>query len=133
MKYFEFNKLVRDKIVDNMVKSGQKPVGKRILKGEEYLTELKKKLEEEVGEFLSVNDSQEMKEELADVFEIMKYLMKELGMSKSELKKYQQKKCKRNGGFIKKIYLESVGVSKNNEWYEYYINRTDRYPVARES
>jgi predicted house-cleaning noncanonical NTP pyrophosphatase (MazG superfamily) len=133
MKYFQFNKLVRDKIVKNMIKNGQKPVGERILSKKEYIKELKRKLKEEVEEFLSVERSSELKEELADVVEVIDYLMKELGVSKTELKQLQKDKVRKNGGFKEKIFLESVGVSEDNEWYNYYINNTDRYPLIKKN
>jgi predicted house-cleaning noncanonical NTP pyrophosphatase (MazG superfamily) len=133
MKYFQFNKLVRDKIVKNMIKNGQKPVGERILPKKEYIKELKRKLKEEVEEFLSMERPSELKEELADVVEVIDYLMKELGVSKTELKQLQKDKVRKNGGFKEKIFLESVGVSEDNEWYNYYINNTDRYPLIKKN
>ena len=133
MKYFQFNKLVRDKIVPNMIKNGQKPLGKRILGRKEYITELKRKLKEEVEELLNVHKSSELKEELADVVEVIDYLVKELGVSKKEFKELQKDKIRKNGGFKEKIFLESVCVSEDNEWFSYFINNPDKYPLIKKN
>lgn len=133
MEYFQFNKLVRDKIIENMIESGQELVGEKVLNKEEFIAELKIKLGEEVDEFLKENDPEKMKEELADVFEVMEYIMEELGMSKTDLEEYKKRKLQKYGGFEKRLYLESLGVEEDNEWYEYYINKTDAYPVLKET
>lgn len=133
MKYFQFNKLVRDKIVPNMIKNGQKPLGKRILGKKEYIIELKRKLKEEVEELLNVNKPSELKEELADVVEVIDYLMKGLDVSKTELKQLQKDKVRKNGGFKEKIYLEAVGVPEDNQWYSYYTKNTEKYPLIKKN
>lgn len=131
MKYFQFNKLVRDKIVENMKKSGQKTIGVRTLKDKEYLEELKKKLREETEEFLNVKDQSKLKEELADIQEVIDYLKKVLKMKDSDFKKFKKEKIEKSGGFDKRIYLESVGIREDSEWLEYFMKNKDKYPETK--
>ena len=51
---YTYNKLVRDKIVENIKNSGRNP-SYRIMDNEEYLKELNKKLLEEAHEFVEEN------------------------------------------------------------------------------
>ena len=97
------NKLVRDNIPDICKENGQIP-NARILNDAEYLSELRRKLQEEVQEYLSGNDI----EELADVMEVIEALAEHQGCSFDELMKVKQKKRSKNGAFRQKIYLMSV-------------------------
>ena len=133
MKYFQFKKLVRDKIVDNMKEEKQEPKGVRILKDKEYLKELKMKLIEEVKEFEVVTNEEEMVEELADVQEIIEYIRKVLKIKDIDFEKYQKKKVQKSGRFEKRIYLESVGIKEDNEWLDYFIKNPDKYPPIGET
>jgi len=128
MKYFQFKKLVRDKIVDNMEKSNQIPQGVRTLEDKEYLIELKKKLKEEVDEFLLTSDKKDMVEELADVQEVIDYLKSILKIKEEDLKRFQKKKVQKSGGFEKRIYLESVGIKEDSKWFKYFQKNPDKYP-----
>lgn len=101
MKYFQFNKLVRDKIVENMKKSKQETIGVRKLKNKEYTEELKKKLKEETEEFLNVTDTSKLQEELADIQEVIDYLKDVLKMKDSDFKKFKKEKLEKSGGFEK--------------------------------
>ncbi|MDD2566212.1 MAG: nucleoside triphosphate pyrophosphohydrolase [Candidatus Gracilibacteria bacterium] len=95
------NKLVRDLIPEIIESRGEIAVT-RILDSEEYTLELKKKLLEEVNEFLeSENDS----EELADILEVVYALGEKGGISKDGLEKIRQEKATKRGGFKNKIYL----------------------------
>jgi len=129
MKYFQFKKLVRDEIVNNMKKNKQEPQGVRILEDKEYLVELKKKLKEEVDEFLVTSDEKEAKEELADVQEVVDYLKTVLKVKDSDFEKFKKEKLKKNGGFEKRIYLESVGIQEDSEWLEYFESHPEKYPL----
>jgi predicted house-cleaning noncanonical NTP pyrophosphatase (MazG superfamily) len=67
----KYNKLVRDKIPDIIMRRGDKPVT-QILDAGAYRRELRRKLQEEVAEF---GESGEV-EELADVLEVVYALAK---------------------------------------------------------
>ena len=104
---YTYNKLVRDKIVENIKNSGRNP-SYRIMDNEEYLKELNKKLLEEAHEFVEDNSI----EELADVFEVIESIIKIKNINIEEVRKYQQIKKEKNGGFDKKIYL--INVEQDN-------------------
>lgn len=96
-----FNKLVRDKIPEIIEAEGRK-CKYRILGEQEYVLELKKKLQEEVNEFLESGDS----EELADILEVVYALAKANKCSEDILNNIRDCKSKKRGAFDKKIFLE---------------------------
>ncbi len=131
MRYFKFTKLVRDKIVEHMKSNNQESFGVRVLDNEEYIKELSKKVIEEAQELDNVTNLEELKEELADVQEVMDYLRKALGMSDEDIKKYQEKKIEKNGGFDSKFFVDHVGVEDDNQWLDYYLKNPNKYPEIK--
>ena len=74
---FNYNKLVRDKIIQNIQGKGHNAIYS-ILGREEYFKELDKKLIEEVNEFIKTHNEEENKigiehseEEMADIMEVI--------------------------------------------------------------
>lgn len=70
----------------------------------EYEKELKKKLVEESKE-VSEAPKEEMLNELADVFELVKSIASHYKIPFSKVEKFQEEKRKRRGGFKKKLFL----------------------------
>ncbi len=114
-------KLVRDKIVDKILKSGAK-VNSKILNGEQFVEELKKKLQEELNELMKVKyrDKKNLINEISDIQLLINYLLKALEISKEELDKKQTEKAIKTGSFDKRIFVETVTLQDNDEWIEYY-------------
>lgn len=98
-----YNKLVRDKIPEIIKASGGQPVT-RILKDNEYIAELIKKLREETTEF----EEERSLEELADIKEVVIALREALGVGAGELEEIRRDKTAKNGRFKKRIFLKSV-------------------------
>ena len=96
-------RLVRDKIPEIIKESGKIPIT-RIADEEEYKTALKEKLLEEVKEFNGSGDL----EELADVLEVIHYLLQVEGSDMQAIEKIRKDKLLKRGSFSKKIILESV-------------------------
>jgi len=96
-----YNKLVRDNIEEIMISKGAKPVT-RILSDEEYLTELNKKLLEEVNEYLESEDI----EELADIKEVFLAILEAKQISNDTLEEIRLNKVKKRGAFKKRLFLE---------------------------
>ncbi len=124
------NKLVRDKVVNIIEKSGRK-VYSRILSENEFFNELMRKLHEEVNEFHESNDV----EELADILEVVEYLAITKGVSIEELLKIKEQKRLERGGFDNRVFLESVEyenkLSQNNGNYFVGVDvHLDRFTVA---
>ena len=80
------NKLVRDNIPQIIKASGKSPTTK-ILNEKEYITELRKKSQEELEEYLTAETDQEALEELADLLEIIHALAKVHGSTIEEVDK----------------------------------------------
>ena len=128
MRKFEFKKLVRDKIVENVISAGHKPDW-RILSDSEFIQELKKKIVEEASEVPRTNDPEEIVEELADIQEIIDSLLETLKVSKAEFEKIQKQKTKKRGSFKKRQYIDTVETSdKVTKWVQYYLDNPDKYP-----
>ncbi len=100
------NKLVRDKIPEIIEKEGKLPVI-HIANEQEYSLRLKEKLMEEVQEFLSTPNA----EELVDILEVIHALAKLEGLSSTQLEQQRQKKANERGTFSKRIVLDRV-ISK---------------------
>ena len=92
-------KLVRDKIPQIITDSGRIPIT-RILTDEEYLTELDKKLLEEVAEY----QADKSIEEMADVLEVLLAICEARGHSVEELMEVRNAKRAVRGGFEEKIF-----------------------------
>jgi len=103
MKKKLFNKLVRDNIINKIKDEGRIP-NYRIMKNDEFIKELNKKLLEETCEFIENNTI----EELADVFEVILKIMEVMNISFDEFERFRMKKKNENGGFEQKIYLIDV-------------------------
>jgi len=127
MKYFKFTKLVRDKILSHMKNANHRVYGVKRLNDSEYFKALKTKLVEEAKELKLSKDLENMKEELADVQELINYLKSELNLSDVDLQEYQQRKVSKNGAFDNRTYIGSVGVEKDNKWCDYYLASPDKY------
>ena len=80
-----FNKLVRDKIPE-IIKINNESCKTRILSDEEYLSELNKKIQEEMKEYLESGDI----EELADMEEVLRAILDAKKCSYEEFEKIKK-------------------------------------------
>jgi len=99
----KYNKLIRDRIPEIIVKAGKTPITHKATK-QEYWDKLKQKLQEEVDEF----SQSESKEELADILEVIFSICRFKKINKKSLEFFRLKKSKQRGSFIKKIILDEV-------------------------
>lgn len=129
MRQFKLHKLVRDNILGGMKENKHEPKGVRELNNDEFIKELVRKLEEESSEMQNSVDPTELQKELADIVEIVRYLQKALKISDEELEVLIQKKREKNGGFDKKVFVESVNVQDDDyKFIDYYLNEPERFP-----
>lgn len=96
-------KLVRDRIPEIIRQAGAEPMC-RTLNKEEKLAALKEKLCEEAAEF---KQSGEL-EELADVAEVLRAILRETGVSRETLEAACVQKYRERGGFDGGVWLEEV-------------------------
>ena len=84
----KYNKLVRDNI-PKIIESDGKEFKIRILNDEEYELELRKKLIEEAKELFEAESIEQKIYELADIYEIIEYVLHNDGMYKLSNEDYQ--------------------------------------------
>ncbi len=99
-----YNKLVRDKIPEIIKSNGAKSCKTRILNNDEYLDSLNQKLNEELNEYLSGGEI----EELADLEEVLRAILDAKEVSYQDFEKIRLNKVQKRGAFKNKIFLESV-------------------------
>ena len=107
---YTYNKLVRDRIPENIDREPGRKSQYRILDDEEYLKELNRKILEEANEFIEENSI----EELGDLMEVINAIMKLKGYSMEEVNKVMKLKAEKNGAFNDKIFLEYIEEEKRN-------------------
>ena len=93
-------KLVRDKVIERW--QGEKPPYHTAKDYQEYWAHLRKKLGEEVQEFLASEDPRELADVLEIVYELGAYHRK----SPEELEQMRQEKKETHGEFEQKIILQ---------------------------
>lgn len=101
-----YNKLVRDNIPDKIKSNGETPIIS-ILDDNRYKEELEKKLYEEYLEVIESSGENRI-EELADMLEVIKTLVKLEGKNLDDVIEVAKEKVKKRGAFDKKIFLEKV-------------------------
>jgi predicted house-cleaning noncanonical NTP pyrophosphatase (MazG superfamily) len=92
-------KLVRDKIPQIIRSKGQEPVI-YTADTEEYCIRLRDKLREEVEEYLASDND---REELADILEVLYALARQAGTDRQQLEKLRAAKAEKRGGFADRI------------------------------
>ena len=124
MRSFLLKKLVRDKISADMQGMGQQVVS-RTLNDDEFVAELAKKLVEEAKEF----DPADPKalNELADVLEVVEALGAEMGTDFEQLRKLQDERREKRGGFKTRTYVEKVTLADDDKWASYYAKEPEKY------
>lgn len=119
---YSYNKLVRDKIPENIDSEQGRKSKYRILNNEEYLNELNKKIIEEANEFIEENSI----EELGDLMEVITAIMNLKGYGMQNVKETMEAKTKIKGGFSNRIFLEYVEEEKRNLEEEKELNKDFR-------
>ena len=118
MKYV-YNKLVRDKIPENINNTEGRKANYKTLSDEEYLIELDKKIFEEAHEFIEEHSV----EELADLIEVISAIMELKNISLDDVEKARKLKNDKKGKFDSKIYLIDVEQDYADEREEYELNK----------
>ena len=96
----KYNKVIRDKIPEIIADSGKKCNTKQ-LDDKSFLTELEKKLTEEVNEYSESKDV----EELADLLEVIYRISELRGVNSDELDKIRKNKAEKRGKFNSNLFL----------------------------
>ncbi len=107
---YTYNKLVRDKIPENIDSEKGRKSKYKILNDDEFLKELNKKVIEEANEFAEENSI----EELGDLMEVINTIMKIKGYKMDDVNIAMKKKVDKKGSFNNRIYLEYVDEKSRN-------------------
>ena len=102
-----YRKAIRDKIPDIIKKSGN-DCNVKILPDNEFLSELERKLGEELDEYLESKSV----EELVDVIEVVYRIAELKGVSRKKLETLREEKASQRGKFKENLFL--VDVQKKN-------------------
>lgn len=102
-----FNKLIRDKIPEIIDSNGEIAITK-VLSSNDYKKELYKKLLEEANEVINAGTTDDVLEELADVFEVIRSIAELNNRSFDDIVVIANKKRLKRGGFQKRIFLEKT-------------------------
>lgn len=119
MKRFRVEKLIRDKILDNILKNKLNKVDYEILDKKSFLISLRKKFFEEINE-LDFEDKENVVKELADLQLIINSCLRTIRVDKKEFKNIFKIKNEKFGKFDKKIYVKTVDLDEGDEWFDYY-------------
>lgn len=122
MKKFKVEKLIRDKILNNILSNKLNKVDYKILDKKDFLVSLKNKFIEEIEE-LNLNDKEDAIKELADLQLIIDTCLKTLEINKKEFKDIGKNKNHKVGKFNKKIYVKTVDLDEKDEWFDYYVKK----------
>ena len=103
LKYTSYHKLVRD-FIPNIIEADGKSCIYETLSDEDYIYLLDQKLNEELAEY---QESKSL-EELADLLEVIRAVVKARGWTVEELEQVRTEKATKRGGFEQKILLKEV-------------------------
>lgn len=95
-----YNKAIRDKIPE-IIKSKGERCELRQLKDAEFLSELEKKLHEELAEY----EQNKSPEELADILEVVYRIAELRGFSREKIETIRKNKAEERGGFERNLFL----------------------------
>jgi predicted house-cleaning noncanonical NTP pyrophosphatase (MazG superfamily) len=125
---FKVDKLVRDKLPE-IIRSRGAEISEYIMEQDEYIQRLKNKLLEESEEVLDAQNLVELKEELADVLEVIASIAKAHDISLDEIRNIQEQKKLEKGGFDKRIYCSFVEIDAiHKEVIDGYRKQPEKYP-----
>lgn len=132
MKKFEYNKLIRHKIVERMHDEGLKVNGKN-LSHEDYIKQLKHKIVEEANEVFESETKENLMIELADVIEVIHAIADANNIDMDDIENKRLEKRSINGHFTSSNYIHYIEVDENDRKLIEYLenkNRPYRYVVS---
>lgn len=131
MRSFIQNKLWRDKAVRMLEQHGS-IITVQQLQDAEYDTQLRLKLIEEAQEVLASKNKQELKAELADVFEVIDALCSLHNIAKYEILALQAQKRHERGGFTERKFVTIAKHPEGSFGEKYCLRDPEKYPEVKE-
>ncbi len=99
----------------------------RQLSHAEYLTYLKKKLQEEAAEAAELIKTKDVISELIDVYDVLYLLLQELRIDHEEFYRLREEKHERSGTYEGKLCLSQVTLGENNPLLATYKAHPEKY------
>jgi len=132
MKTYKFSmqKLVRDKVIDQIEEEGGVVEAYEIEDKIEFLDAITQKIVEELEEVFSCKGKEDLIEELADLEEVFTTFKELVNVKQSEIDAARAKKLKEKGGFENRIFLETMEVEKGSRLYKHCMANPNKYPEA---
>lgn len=127
MPRFIFNKLVRDKLVEEFERMGQVAVH-RSLTSNDHVEALKQKIIEEVQEIPVGGRVDDLISEIADVQQALDDLKALNHITDQQVDDVRQEKYDKKGGFLSGYYVETLELADGDEWVRYYRDHPDLFP-----
>jgi len=124
---FLFNKLGRDGVLEKWTREGVKPKTVH-LNDAAFTHSLLEKLKEETQEVVEHKNPTELKEELADVIEIVRQIAKNAGISMEDIEKARADKFAKWGGWDKRLFVEWAEFPEGHPTIDYCLKNPDRFP-----
>jgi predicted house-cleaning noncanonical NTP pyrophosphatase (MazG superfamily) len=131
MRKFLQNKLWRDKAPELLKKLGSVIHIKR-LNDTEFAQQLCIKLVEEAREVCDATSLQELKGELADVFEVIDTLLALHNISPGDIKSLQEQKRVDRGGFTERTFVTFAEHLEDSFGEKYCLAQPEKYPEILE-
>lgn len=117
MTFYKINKLVRDKFIQNCAEVNAVAYCRKTLNSDFYRKILEKKLLEEAKEVVVEKNRENLKEEIADLLEVVDCIVKYYKFSKKEILNIKNAKRNRKGSFKKSIFCEKIEIDDSNDDY----------------
>ncbi len=134
---FYFNKLVRDKIVQNCLDDPKVlETEYRVLDDDTFYRELIRKVSEEAEEIPNIPGNTHALNELADLQAVVDALRVQLGFSAEQVSQAAKAKEASKGGFADRHYINYVELADDSQWVEELREQPDKYrevPGPKES
>jgi len=102
-----YNKLIRDRIPE-IIEADNKTCLTRVLDQNEYIQALKDKLLEEATEARNSLNTEQLINEIADIYEVIDALTEVLQIDKTQIEAIQKNKADKNGRFKNRLFLIST-------------------------
>ncbi len=127
MPKFKLNKLVRDNYLEIFEADNQKAECE-ILNGIGLKIALAKKATEEMREIDFSKSKHQIASEIIDARQALDDMAIVCGISEEYLRDLQKQKHAKLGGFLKGYYVETLELSEDDKYVQYYRDQSDKFP-----
>ena len=126
---FLFNKLVRDKALNQMISEGVVAETKVLTDNDMFLEAITQKMIEELEEVFSCESQEELIEELADFEDAFAEFKKLITVTPEEIAKVRAAKIAKKGSYSSRLFCDYIDVPETlTSVIEYCESKSDKYP-----